>query len=155
MPEAGRSINREQGQLYFRQLYAESKMNGKPLLKSGRLSEGQGVVRSQEKLYPKRIRRNLTQIVFLKKGDQRHPSYHLLERKWSEMKGQVWRRLYTQKGPKTPSLGPGKGSKVRRGRAGSQRCEETRNMGDGKKQEKLVHTGKTEARCVVSINRQA
>lgn len=54
MPEAGRSINREQGQLYFRQLYSESKMNGKPLLKSGRLSEGQGVVRSQEKLYPKR-----------------------------------------------------------------------------------------------------
>ena len=51
-------------------------MNEKLLL---RLSEGHGVVRSQEKLYPKRIRKNLTQIVYFKKGDQSHPSSHLLE----------------------------------------------------------------------------
>lgn len=38
----------------------------------------------------------------------------------------------TQKGPKTPSLGPGKGSKVCR----------------GKKQEKLIQTEKTEVQFV-------
>lgn len=69
-------------------------MNEKPLLQNVRLSEGHRVVRSQEKLHSKRIRKNCTQIVFLKTGDQSHPSSHLLECKWSEMKEQVWRRLY-------------------------------------------------------------
>lgn len=139
VPEAGRSINREQAQLYFWQFYSESKMNEKLLLKSVRLSEGHGVVRSQEKLYPKRIRKNLTQIVFFKKGDQSHPSSHLLEWKWSEMKGQMWRRLYGHtKGTQNTKSGAWKRKQ------GLQR-KETRETDSNRKNWSSM--------CLVSINR--
>lgn len=56
--------------------------------------------------------------------------------------------LWTCKGPKTPSLGPGKGTKVCRARAGSQRSKEIRYMGDGEKQEKRTQTAITEVQQV-------